>query len=212
MRRLLAGMLLSVLSALACPSLTTAGASDEALALLLIKKGILTQEEYEALKKEIEGVVPPAPAMAARQPAAPPVDTESAALPVDRLRDEVRDELKRRDEESVKIDAGAQIRVRGDLARNQRARARRSNGSGPAPPSSSRPRRSGSSPRGSGMAGGAESMSGRTSTSTRHTSSGTTSSTPPSASGPAVRSWYTVPPSSSGRTTSTTASPGTGSS
>ncbi|OGK77146.1 MAG: hypothetical protein A2X53_18660 [Candidatus Rokubacteria bacterium GWA2_70_23] len=112
-------MLLSVLSALACPSLTTAGASDEALALLLIKKGILTQEEYEALKKEIEGVVPPAPAMAARQPAAPPVDTESAAPPVDRLRDEVRDELKRRDEGSVKIDAGAQIRVRGDFARNQ---------------------------------------------------------------------------------------------
>ena len=119
MRRLLAGMLLSVLSALACPSLTTAGASDEALALLLIKKGILTQEEYEALKREIEGVVLPAPAMAARQPAAPPVDTESAALPVDRLRDEVRDELKRRDEGSVKIDAGAQIRVRGDFARNQ---------------------------------------------------------------------------------------------
>lgn len=118
MRRLLAGVLLSVSFALTCPSLTTAGAVDEALARLLIKKGILTQEEYDALKKEIEGAAPPGPAAplpatpAAREPATPAMDAESMALLVDRLRDEVRAELRRRDVEAVAIGARLDTEVR----------------------------------------------------------------------------------------------------
>jgi hypothetical protein len=121
MRRLLAGVLLSVSFALACPSLTTAGAGDEALARLLIKKGILTQEDYEALRKEIEGAAPPAPAPAApprpappaaRQPAAPGMDAETVALLIDRLRDDVREELRRRDVETVAVGARLDTEVR----------------------------------------------------------------------------------------------------
>ncbi len=121
MRRLLAGVLLSVFFALACPGLTRAGASDEALARLLIKKGILVQEEYEALRKEIEGATPPAPAPAvpprpappaARQPAALGMDAESVALLIDRLRDEVREELRRRDVEAVAVGARLDTEVR----------------------------------------------------------------------------------------------------
>lgn len=121
MRRLLAGVVLSVSFALACPVLTTAGTGDEALARLLIKKGILTREEYEALKKEIERAAPPAPApvvaplpapAASREPAAPPIDAESMAALVDRLRDEVREELRRRDVEAIGVGARLDTEVR----------------------------------------------------------------------------------------------------
>ncbi len=117
MRRLLVGVVLSF--ALAYPSPTTAGSGDEALARLLIKKGILTREEYEALGKEIERAAPPAPTpvvaplpAAAREPAPTPINAESVALLVDRLRDEVREELQRRDIEAIAVGARLDTEVR----------------------------------------------------------------------------------------------------
>jgi len=131
MRRLLAGVLLSVFFALACPSLTRAGASDEALVRLLIKKGLLTQEEYEALKKEAE--VPPASPTAQPPPAPLPgavalppsaaQEPDGTAL-VDRLRDEVREELRRRDIESVgvglKLESETRFRSHRDIGDRDR--------------------------------------------------------------------------------------------
>jgi hypothetical protein len=135
MRRLLAGVLLSVLSLLVSPNADVAGANDEALIRLLIKKGILTQEEYEVLKKEAETPVPP-PAVAGRAPEVLPTQPPRAevfgqppaalATPdpsiaelVDRLRDEVRGELRRRDTESIavglKLESESRFRTRRDI-------------------------------------------------------------------------------------------------
>ncbi|MDO8478330.1 MAG: hypothetical protein Q7W02_19450 [Candidatus Rokubacteria bacterium] len=61
--------------------------SEDKLIRLLIKKGIITGQEYEAIKKEAE---------------APAGEPQPAPQEVaDALRDEVRQELKRRDEESI---------------------------------------------------------------------------------------------------------------
>lgn len=128
MRRLLSGVLLSLVSALACPSLTAEAANDDALARLLIKKGLLTQEEYEAFKKEAEGAAAPPAAPAPTEPPARPTAAPPGPAPtaepvladlVDRLRDEVREELRRRDRESVavgiRLDAETRFRSRRDI-------------------------------------------------------------------------------------------------
>jgi len=120
MRRRLGLVVLLVVSVLASPDFGAAGAGDEALVRLLIKKGILTRGEYEALKTELEQ-----PARAAvSEPVAPTVGVESVAALVDRLRDEVREELRRRDVEAIgigaRLDTEVRFRSRGDVDARRR--------------------------------------------------------------------------------------------
>lgn len=132
MRSLVLGVLCSVLSALACVDVATAGANDDALARLLIKKGILTQQEYDALKQEIDGVAAPiatpaaitSPVPVAAPPSGMPGPEIAVAELVDRLRDEVREELRRRDRESIavgaRLDTETRFRSRRDVGDRSR--------------------------------------------------------------------------------------------
>ncbi len=106
MRRLLIAVLVFPLSAIVGAASDSAAATDEALARLLIKKGLLTREEWEALLKEAEAPATPpasaAPAGRLEHPTATASEPSTMEL-VDRLRDEVREELWRRDIASIAI-------------------------------------------------------------------------------------------------------------
>jgi hypothetical protein len=96
--RRIVSALWQLLVALALLHATPAHAlSEETLARLLIRKGIITEQEYEALRREVETAAVEAP-------------TAAPAEAVDALRDEVRQELRRREEESI----GVLLRVEGE--------------------------------------------------------------------------------------------------
>ena len=90
------GMFLSIVLV---ASLARSESTEDLLIHLLIKKGILTSDEVQALKKEAEGMVP-------MSPEAQPVVQDV----VDTLPDKVRQELGRRDEESIAVS----LRVEGE--------------------------------------------------------------------------------------------------
>jgi len=91
MRRALAvGFLGMLLLTFLVGTFAQAESTEDLLIRLLVKKGILTEEEIQALKKEAEATTP-----AISQPA--PGDL------VDTLRDEVREDLQRHDEESIAL-------------------------------------------------------------------------------------------------------------
>lgn len=99
---------------------TAEAASAEALIRLLIKKGLLTQEEADALQREAESAPAPAAAPGPTAPTAPAPAAAAApaATPqmvqdsVDRLRDEVRAELRRKDEEALSVSATLEGEIR----------------------------------------------------------------------------------------------------
>ena len=89
MRKALAvGVFGVVLLAVLITNPARAETTEEMLIRLLIKKGFLTEQEVQSLQKEAEATAP-----AVSQPAPREL--------VDTLRDEVREELRRRDEESI---------------------------------------------------------------------------------------------------------------
>ena len=66
----------------------------------------------ESAEAVLHGISSASPKAAARPPAVPGVDAESAALLIDRLRDEVREELRRRDIETIAVGARLDTEVR----------------------------------------------------------------------------------------------------
>ncbi len=86
------GFIVTFFSIALVASLARSESTEDLLIRLLIKKGVLTNEEVQALKKEAEVMLPL------------PLESQPAVQDaVDTLRDEVRQEFGRRDEESIAL-------------------------------------------------------------------------------------------------------------